>query len=302
MTIRCLVLAALLSVAGTPASVAIAKDVGHPVTLWEVRGANNSVYLLGSIHLLRKQDHPLPAVIEDAYNDAEILVMEIDMDDLDPLASQTALNAMGLIQGETTLEEMMGEKMYQRARDAAAQIDIPLDMLARTEPWFAAMTVEMMALSRIGFDPGLGVEMHMSAKAGADGKPIQGLETFDEQLGFLDGLSLPAQRAMLLSTLEESAELVEMMDELILAWRHGDVEFLETEMLDSLAQHEELNKVLVTDRNARWVDRIDELLRDNDDYLVIVGALHLIGDNGVPEILARKGVPIQQLREQPAVR
>lgn len=302
MTIRFIVLAVMLLIPGIPANLANADDAGHPVTLWEARGANNSVYLLGSIHLLRKADHPLPAVIERAYNDAEVLIMEIDMDDLDPLASQSALNAMGLIQGDTTLEDMMGEKMYQRALDAAAQIDIPLDMLARTEPWFAAMTVEMMALTRIGFDPGLGVEMHMSAKAGVDGKPIEGLETFDEQLGFLDGLSLPAQRKMLLSTLEESAELVEMMDDLILAWRHGDVDFLETEMLESLAEHKELNKVLVTDRNARWVSQIGKLLHDDDDYLVIVGALHLIGDDGVPNLLARKGVPIQQLRERPTLR
>lgn len=296
MAIRFLALATLLS------CPALADDTGHPVTLWEVRGASNSVYLLGSIHLLRKDDHPLPSVIERAYDDAEVLIMEIDMDDLDPLASQIALNAYGLIQGDATLMDMMGEKMYQRAWDAAAEIDIPLDMLAKTEPWFAAMTVEVMSLSRIGFDPSLGVEMYMTAKAGADGKPIQGLETFDEQLGFLDGLSLPAQRAMLLSTLEESAELAGIMDELILAWRHGDVEFLETEILDSLGEHEELNKVLITDRNARWAKQISTLLHDDDDYLIIVGALHLIGDDGVPDLLARKGVQIQQLREPPTVR
>ena len=241
MTIRLLALAVMLSFLGIAANVAVADDTGHPVTLWQVRGANNSVYLLGSIHLLRKGDHPLPSVIERAYDDAEVLIMEIDTDDLDPLASQSALNTMGLIHGDTTLADMMGEKMYQRARDAAAEIDIPLDMLAKTEPWYAAMTVEIMALSRIGFDPGLGVEMHMTAKADADGKPIEGLETFDEQLGFLDNLSLQSQREMLLSTLEESAEMAGMMDELILAWRHGDIEFLETELLDSLAEHKKWN-------------------------------------------------------------
>lgn len=281
---------------------AFADDTGHPVTLWEVRGASNSIYLLGSIHLLRRQDHPLPSVIESAYQDAEAVIMEIDMDDLDPLQAQAAFNSFGVIQGNSTLREMMGEKDYRRAIRAAAEIDIPLDMLAKTEPWYAAVTVEMMALGRIGFDPTLGIETYIMSKASEDGKPIEGLETIEEQLGFLDGLSLQAQREMLLSTLEESAALAEIMDDLIVAWRHGDLEFLESEMLQSIAEHDELNQVLVTDRNARWARHIDTLLDDRDDYLIVVGALHLVGVNGVPSLLARKGVPIQQLSEPPTLR
>ena len=101
-------------------------------------------------------------------------------------------------------------------------IDIPLDMLAQSEPWLAAMTVELMMLYRIGFDPLLGVEMIMTTRATQDGKPIEGLETIDEQLSFLDGLPLEAQREMLLQTLAEGAALSESIDELIDAWRYGD--------------------------------------------------------------------------------
>jgi uncharacterized protein YbaP (TraB family) len=164
------------------------------------------------------------------------------------------------------------------------------------------MTVEMMMLGRIGFDPNLGIEMHMMSKATADGKNIDGFETIEEQLQFLDGMSLQAQREMLMSTLTESAKLSEMMDGLINAWHHGDVDFLEAGMLAELSQHEELNKALVTDRNARWVDEIEGLLDDDQNYLIVVGALHLIGLDGVPNHLQRIGYDVHQLSELPAVR
>ena len=280
----------------------LADEPGHPVTLWKVAGAQNSVYLLGSIHLLREKDYPLPTILDTAYDDAEVLVMEIDMDDLNPLAAQTAFTTYGIIQDEQTLQDLMGAELYEKALSAANAIDIPLDMLSKTEPWYAAMTVEIMMLSRIGFNPALGIEMYMMSKASTDNKPIEGFETVEQQVQFLDGMSLDAQREMLLSTLIESAKMGEMMDELIDAWRHGDVSFLESGMLVELEKHEELNKALVTDRNARWVTRIDELLNDDDDYLIIVGALHLVGPDSVPTQLQNIGYDVRQLSEPPTLR
>jgi uncharacterized protein YbaP (TraB family) len=285
-----------------PGVFAAAADAPHPVTLWQVEGASNSVYLLGSIHLLRPQDYPLPTALDAAYEDAEVLIMEIDMDDMDPFAAQVAFTTYGVLKDEQTLQDLMGDDLYAQALAAAEIIDIPLDLLRKTEPWYAAMTVEIMMLSRIGFDPTLGIEMHMMSKAQEDGKPIEGFETVEEQVRFLDGMSLPAQREMLLSTLTESAKLGEMMDEMIDAWRHGDIAVLESDMLDEIASHEELNKALVTDRNARWVSRIDSLLDDSDDYLIIVGALHLIGKDGVPTQLRQLGYDVRQLSEPPTVR
>jgi uncharacterized protein len=297
--LKILLLVVSLMLSALPAR---ADDSGHPVTLWQVTGTHNSVYLLGSIHLLRSQDYPLPAALEAAYEDAETLVMEVDMDDMDPIAAQTAFISYGVLHDETTLRDLMGQDQYQQAVVAAEAIDIPLDMLNKTEPWYAAMTVEIMMLSRIGFNPALGVEMHMMSKATRDGKTIEGLETITEQIQFLDGMSLQAQSTMLLATLHESASLGQKMDELIDAWHHGDVALLEAGLLAELASYEELNKALVTDRNSRWVTQIEALLDDDDDYLVIVGALHLLGPNGVPRQLKSRGFRVQQLSEPPPLR
>ena len=270
--------------------------------MWRAEGINNSVYLLGSIHLLRAEDHPLPTVIDSAYKDAEVLIMELDMDDLDSIAAQQLFNQNGVLRDGKTLRDLMGEELYGQAAIAAKAIDIPIDLLSASEPWLAAITVEMMALYRIGFDPLLGVDMYMTSRAVEDGKPIHGLEAIEEQLAFLDGLSLQAQRDMLMQTLEDSVSIGDSIDEMIHAWRYGDLDTLESGLLDSLEEHEELRDTLVTNRNKRWVSQINELLDDRDDYLIIVGALHLVGEKGVPNLLARNGVKILQLSEPASIR
>ena len=284
-------LAALLPLA------AFADGGEHPVTMWMAEGENNRVYLLGSVHLLRQQDHPLPEIIDIAYDDSESLFMELDMDDLDPLAMQATINRLGMLDNEQSLQEVMGDDLYTRALETATNLDIPLEMLHQTEPWYAAITVEQLALTRIGFNPLYGIEMHMTQKASRDGKPIHGFETVDEQLAFLDGLSLDAQRELLMQTLEESKSIRDTMDELILAWRTGDIAFMEENLLVDVANYPELYETIVVDRNRNWVTTIDRLLGESDDYLVIVGALHLVGEDGVPRLLEKRGHKVTQMYE-----
>lgn len=269
----------------------------HPVTLWQISGDDNVVFLLGSIHMLRATDHPLPAAVEAAYEEAEALVMELDMDDLDPAATQAAFNRAGVLADGRTLADLMGEAGYAEASRLAEAVDIPLEMLAQTKPWLAAMTVEMLLLFRIGFDPSLGIDMTMATRAQSDGKPITGLETVDEQLSFLDGLPLDAQRTMLLESLESGADIETSIDEMVTAWRNGDVRTLESGLVDAFDEHEALSRMLIEARNRRWVEQILALLDDDEDYLVVVGALHLVGDQGVPYLLEARGTHIRQLSE-----
>jgi uncharacterized protein YbaP (TraB family) len=278
--------------------VALADSAGSPVTMWMAEGTSNRVFLLGSIHLLREQDHPLPRIIDDVYEEAETLYMELDMDDLDPLLMQATINRLGMLEEGTSLREVIGEDLYAEAAARAAELEIPFEMLDRIEPWYAAITVEQLVLTRIGFNAAYGVEMQLLRKAASDGKEILGFETVEQQLGYLDGLSLEAQRELLMQTLTESAAIREIMDDLILAWRSGDIDYLEQALLDDVSGYPELYDAIVADRNRLWVDTIDELLDDGQDYLVIVGALHLVGEDGVPRLLEQRGVRIMQMHEQ----
>jgi hypothetical protein len=280
-------------------SPAFAAENGHPLSMWQIDGASNSIYLLGSIHMLRKKDHPIPSAIYDAYAQAEVLIMEIDMDDIDPVAEQALATELGLIQDGRTLRDLMGPELYAQAESLAQELQIPLKLLEKSEPWYAAINVEMMMLMRMGFNPMQGIEFHLSEIAKRDNKEIFGLETTRQQLEFLDGLSPEAQRDLLIQTLSESMELTEVMDDLIDAWRYGDIEFLEKSLLVDMQEIDELHQTIVVNRNRNWVVKIQELLLEKDDYLIIVGALHLVGKEGVPNLLSQRGFDVIQLH-QPA--
>ncbi len=276
---------------------AVPQAPGHPISMWQIEGSSNRIYLLGSVHVLREQDHPIPTAIEEAYQDAEILIMEVDIDDLDPIELAGLVSELGVINDGGSLQEYMGPTLYTEVAEYASQLNIPIAMLGKTEPWLAAITVEQMMLLRIGFNPQYGIEFHLSAKAGEDKKEILGFETAREQLEFLDGLSLPAQRSLLIQTLRESLNIKEDLDLLINAWRHGDIGFFEETILAEMQQYPELYKTLVVDRNQAWVEKIKKLTTEADDYLVVVGALHLIGEDGVPALLSEIGISADQLSE-----
>ena len=277
------------------APLSAAADAATPVTLWQVDGKTNQLYLLGSVHLLRESDYPLPDVIDKAYEDAEQLIMELDMDDLDPLRTQAAVTRLGLLDGGRTLVDVLGQADYDRAKSLADELNIPLDMLAKSDPWLAAVTIEQMLLSRLGFNPIYGVEMVLAGRAREDGKGVDGLETVEEQLGFLDGLSADAQRDLLLQTLEQGREAEALIEGMIDAWKTGDTEYLEANILDEFEDYPELYSAIVSERNERWLDTLTGLLDDERDYLIVVGALHLIGDDGLPTLLERRGVDVRQL-------
>lgn len=275
----------------------IAAGDDEKAMIWVVEGETNRVYLLGSIHVLREQDHPLPEVVELVYQDAERLIMELDMDDIDPLEAVRFLTQNGVLQGDETLEDQMGKEMYARAVASAREIDIPIELLEKSEPWLAAMTVQEMLMMRVGFKAEYGIEMYLLGKAQADGKPIAGLETINEQLGFLDNLSIDTQSKWLLQSIVEGRRVEMMVDELVAAWRAGDVDFLEAELLHEMNIYPELHQSILVNRNKRWIAPLVDLLDDNVDYLVIVGAAHLVGEDGVPDLLSQQGVRIKQLHE-----
>ena len=276
---------------------ASADEVGHPLPLWQVNSEQNRIYLLGSIHLLREQDYPIPSAIYDAYENAEILIMELDMDDMDPVEGQVLTKELGMIQDDRTLSDLMGSELYREAETLAATAQIPIALLAKSEPWYAAMTVEIMLLMRMGFNPQYGIETHFMNLAADDGKEILGFETMRQQLELLDGLSPEVQQDMLIQALAEGIELHALMDPMIDAWSKGDVTFIADNLLADIEDYPEINQAIVVDRNIDWTNQIVDLLNDNEDYLVIVGTLHLVGDQGVPNLLQSRDYEVKQLRQ-----
>lgn len=265
--------------------------------LWELEDVRGRVQLLGSIHFLRASDYPLPEAMERAYEEADVLIMELDMDDLDQLQAQATIMQLAIDPQGRNLETLIGTRDYAQAREQAEAINVQLDLFQSFEPWFAALQITQLRLMQLGFDPNLGLEQQWSVRARADGKEVRGLETLQAQLGALDSMSERVQKTFLLMTIEEAVRAEDMIDRTLSAWRNGDLGTLERETTQALRDQPEVYRKLLVDRNRNWTRQITELAQDGGNYLVVVGSAHLLGEDSVLEMLDREGYPSRRIRD-----
>ncbi|HJS21722.1 MAG TPA: TraB/GumN family protein [Steroidobacteraceae bacterium] len=279
--------------AATVLAASLLSGVAHSQSatpaIWQLAGRSNSVYLIGSVHALRNDGKALPATLQRAYQDADVLYMEIDLDDLDPTEVQQFTLSNGILPPEQTLAGVMGAERYTRAKTEAQKLGLDLDQLARLEPWVVAITAIQAQIIRLGLDPSAGVEQRLVEDAVRDGKEVRGLETVSDQFSVFDSLSLERQQEFLLMSLEEAVDLPQEIDKLIDAWSRGDVAALERLMSEGFEQFPDLYQPLVVARNRSWTRQIAELLDDDKDYLIVVGVLHLTGPDSVIEMLKTQG-------------
>jgi len=263
--------------------------------VWAVRGTHNIVYLAGSIHMLPADDAALPAGFARAYADSARLVMELDLGKFDPMEALAWMTDHGTLPAGTTLRGVLGEQRYGRVSAAAATFGMPMAGLDALAPWVVGIQITDLAYEHEGFDPEQGVEEQLVRRAQADHKPTAGLETLPEELGSLSSLSSADQVRMLDQTIDDLKDLKSELRGVTSAWRSGDAARLAALLSSEYASFPSLYKPLVTDRNRRWMPQMEELLRSNDNSLVVVGALHLVGTGGLLELLRGKGYTITQL-------
>jgi uncharacterized protein YbaP (TraB family) len=262
--------------------------------LWEVRGAHNTVYLLGSIHVLRATDYPLAAPLLAAYDRSQAIVMEIDLDDLDVGRLQADVLASALLRQGSSLPRVMGAQAYARARADAGRLHVDLSTYDRYAPWFVAQAITELQLAQLGFQSQSGIETYFLARARADHKPVSGLETVADQLAVLARMPVELQTDYLLSSLADAAELPAQLDAMVAAWQHGDSRWFRAEIAHEFGSEPRLYDSLLAGRNRRWLPKIEALLHDTRDYLVIVGTGHLVGPRSVIDLLRRDGIDATQ--------
>ena len=270
--------------------------VVNALPLWELEGARNRVHILGSVHFLRAQDYPLPDAIMSAFGAADVIVFELDLSELDPIAMQTLLHKMAIDPQGKSLESYLGARNWQSATTLAADMDIDLAAMQPYEPWFAALQITQLRLGQLGFDGSFGIETRLTLEAVSAGKEIRGLESLEDQFSALDSLPPPAQREFLMQTLVDAAGIADGLDRIVAAWRAGDVDSLETELMQSMRDQPELYDRILVQRNRNWTRQIVGLANGREDVLVVVGALHLVGDDSVIRMLDAAGYPAKQQR------
>ena len=288
--------ALLVALAATvTATAAAAGPAGHSI-LWSVRGEHNTVYLFGSIHVLRSGDVGLPPAAAEAYKNAERIVMEIDMDDpfvSEPAAITSMMQRSALLPPEQSLRTALGSD-YPAIAERSRAAGLDLEAMDRFAPWFVALLLLQIEITERGFDAEHGIEQQVTELAVADRKPITGLETPAEQFAILGGLSMQDQKRFLLMTLEESEQDDAQLDLMLDAWRRGDTAALARTLSEEFEDFPQLYRPLTEDRNRTWVGELEGLLDDRDDYLVVVGALHLVGRNSVVDLLRQRGHSVTQ--------
>ncbi len=278
--------------AAAPGAAAPADGAAH--ALWEIHGKHNTVYLLGSIHVLRPSDYPLAPELLDAYRHSQALYMEVNLQEIDSKSMQSELLASATLRDGKNLPSILGKLRYDHAAALARDVGVELSQFDQFAPWFAAEAISQLQLMQLGFQPQSGVEMYFLQRAKGDAKSVAGLETVHDQIALFEGLTLDAQAEYLLSSLEEAHDLPTEVDSMVKAWNRGDTRWFERQMKSEFGRDPTLYQSVLVARNRKWLPKIEALLEDDKNYLVIVGTGHLVGAGSVIDLLKKDGIGATQ--------
>jgi uncharacterized protein len=266
--------------------------------LWKIQTEKGNSYLLGSIHLLKKEYYPLRKVIEDSFAECDALVVEADLNGDKAMKSGVTMLQKGFYKEGESLKTDLSEKTYQLAADKLKSIGMNIENFQKYKPWMLAMLVLNQALVKLGFNPSYGIDFYFLGKATAMKKEILELEGIEFQLKLFESFSKAEMEKFLLSTLLESDQMGTQMDLLIKSWLSGDLETMETLMTDGVKKEPELSDFynkLIDVRNAGMMEKIQTYLKEGKKIFVVVGAAHMVGKKGIVQLLKDKGFKVDQL-------
>ncbi len=262
--------------------------------LWEVSSEKGTLFLLGTVHVLKPGTHTVSPAAEAAFQQAGTILLELDLDEGESPESQQMFARKALLQGET-LKDKVSPESLSLAREKTEAMGLPFDRLRSLKPWSLSLTLTLIKLQTLGFDPKHGVDRYYFDRGKQVGKEIGALETMEYQLDRFDGMSDRLQEEMLLQTLEELDHFEEEMEKLVQGWSHGDAEALAEFMRESFEDFPGLYQRLIVERNKNWLLHLKPLLDRPGTTLVVVGALHLVGPESVVALLENLGYTVKQL-------
>lgn len=265
--------------------------------IWRVDSDSGTVYLMGSIHVGDAGIYPLDNIIEEAYELADNLVVEVDITNVNVTGITSLMIEYGRYpQGEGLKKSIPGE-LYTKLSDYFSVRGMSITLMDIFRPWFINTMMEQMELEALGYSTEYGIDMYFLRKATKSGKNIIELETAEFQIEIV--ASMPDE--LMLMAVEEVLEepmTKEILEDLFSAWESGDtvvVESLIFEGMDENPEYEPFFQAIYTERNYSMADKIEEFLEDDEVYFVVVGAAHLVGDEGIVSILEDRGYQTEQL-------
>jgi len=281
---RLLLASALFLVLFVTAAVA-----AHVPAVWRLEANGATVYLFGTIHLLKAGTPWLDPELERIFDASDALVVEAAVDTVDPAKLQERIRALGYYPPDDGLANHLDASTHGRIMTEAEKLGLPTQVLERMRPWLVGLTLTSTLASRKGFLPQFGAEAELLARARRKKKTVLPLETVEEQFEVFAGLSDAAQAALLVRGLDEIAEIEDLFEQMKTAWLGGDLAALDRLLKEGLEDNPELAEALLYARNRRWVPKIEALLEKPGTYFVAVGAAHLVGKDSVIDLLQQDG-------------
>ena len=270
--------------------------------LWKVKSDTTTAYLMGSMHLAKQEIYPLNTTIEKAFEQSDILVVEINMTPEATAKGERLAREKGVYNEGQTLESELSPDTLTKLKDYLAKNGASLAAMNMIRPWFLVQVLANGELMRLGYDRKLGVDEHFRKKATGK-KPIKELETIEEQLGVLSSASAELQELLLINTLDDMSETETLMKRLVEAWEKGDPDKLDKTMQKTLSENPKLKpfyKKVFDDRNVKMTGKIEEYLKTDKTHFVVVGCGHLAGKSSIVSLLKQKNkYTIEQLSKVP---
>ena len=279
--------------AARPAPAADAPAVHARPALWAVRDDDTTIYLFGTIHLLKPGVSWFEGPVRAAFDESQTVVLEVI--DQNEGGAQDAIMRRALDIGGLPLSNKLDEETRTAYFAALEKHGAPVMVYDRVRPWFAALTLAVLPLRSLGYSPETGVDRAIHAAATDAGKQLIGLETSAEQIGFFETMPEGLQLTLLNETIRELPELPETIEEMIAAWSAGDEDALAAIMNETAESSEEIERILLTERNERWSDWIAARMRQPGTVFMAVGAGHLAGDKSVQAMLEQRGLVAQRI-------
>jgi hypothetical protein len=272
----------------------IAQIKAHPA-LWIVHSSAGSAYLFGSIHLLPPNIDWRSQPVEQALSASDVFVFEAPLGDSGKEQMEAFVRANGMLPPETALPSLLDETARRDYRAAVQLSHVPPETLVHMRPWLAAVVMEMNLVTSMHYSPDSGVDRQVWAYAKAQNKPVETLETIAEQLNLL----MPRDRKLEVEEFDASLKDIgtdtSQVGALVDAWTDGRMNTVARLMNEGLKSTPGTMKLLIDDRNARWVTRISAMLAQHRTYFITVGAGHIAGPRGLPALLAARGYRVEQL-------
>jgi uncharacterized protein YbaP (TraB family) len=278
------------------ALLSIATQAASQSFLWRATGPRGgTVYLAGSIHLLSREYYPLAPAFIESLDRSDLLVAELDLDEMLAPESQMTMLTRGMMPAGQSLESVLSPRTMADVRAKATELGLPLAPLQLFKPWALALTLQGLEWQKAGFAAELGLDRHFYDRAKAAKKEVQGLETLEYQIARFDEMPMDMQDRMLSETLKEMATTKENVEKLAQSWKAGDVAAIEAVVLRDLKTEPEMYERLLVQRNRNWLPKIEALFARSSPAFVVVGAAHLVGTDGLLQLLKAKGYSVTQM-------